>query len=410
MSVRSEPMNDVERVVVTGMGVVSPLGSTVDDFHEAMVAGTCGITEIEYPWPTAYKSLRAGQVQDANFDHDAERFGRASQFAIESSRQAVHNAGLELPVREPRRVGVVVGTAMGDATEVERDWQVVRCNPDNPPQALDIRMRLGNLSDRVANSLGTEGPRHLVATTCAAGNHAIAWSSDLLRSGAADIMVAIGADTIGYVDMLGFTRLLLQAPERCQPFDRHRKGTILSEGAGALVLETLAGAKKRGANIVAEVLGCGMSCDAAGPFASQVTNTRGLRVAFQRALRRARINPDAIQYVNAHGSATRLNDHKETVFLKEVLGDHAYKVPVSGIKGMLGHTQGAASLLEAIACVLSLNRNVAYPTINWETPDPNCDLDYVPNEAREHSMDIALSNAFGVGGNNAILILSRWGG
>ena len=401
-------MNQSERVVVTGMGVASPLASTVDAFHDAMVAGQCGIREVKYPWPTGYKVLHAGRVYECSLLDGEVGMGRASQLAIHSARQAWEDAGLNAASPNPRRAGVVVGTAMGDATEFEHDWQAFRSNRNAAHASGGRWMRIGNLVDRVATACDLEGPRHLAATTCAAGNHAIAWCSDLLLSGSADVMLAVGADTIGYVDILGFTRLLLQAPERCQPFDRHRKGTILSEGGGAIVLETLAGAKRRGATILAEVLGYGRSCDAAGPFASALENTRGMRVAFERAIARAGIAPDQIQYVSAHGSATRLNDHKETAFLKEVFGKRAYEVPVSGIKSMLGHAQGAASLLEAIACVLTLTRGVIYPTINLETADPHCDLDYVPNQARELTVDTILSNAFGVGGNNALLLLGRW--
>jgi len=405
-------MSAAERVVVTGMGVVSPIGVDIEAFHNALAMGMSGISGIQFPWPTAYKVLRAGRVMDFDLSYyvpDAPPMGRASQLAAASVKLALDNAGIELPIRRPDRAGLVVGTAMGDATEFEADWQAFRQHRVNGRPGPGW-MLLGNLAERVSDTFGLQGPSHLVATTCAAGNHAIAWSAELLNSGAADVMLAVGADTIGYVDTLGFTRLLLQAPERCQPFDRRRKGTILSEGAAAVVLEKVSAAKRRGADILAEIIGYGMSCDAAGPFASTVKDTRGMQVAFKRALRRAQISPEEIDHVSAHGSGTRLNDHKETVFLKEVLGEHAYEVPVSAIKAVLGHAQGAASLFEAVACVLTLNRGLIFPTMNYETPDPNCDLDYVPNQAREKRVDTILSNAFGVGGNNALVLFHRWNG
>jgi 3-oxoacyl-[acyl-carrier-protein] synthase II len=337
--------------------------------------------------------------------------GRASQLALASTRLALDHAGLVPPTARADRIGVIVGTALGDPPEFEADWQRFHeCDSPIPPTPGPVWMRPGNLAQRVSVTFGLEGPSHLVTSACAAGNHAIAWSAAILRAGKAEVMVAAGTDTVSYVGMLGFTRLLLQAPERCQPFDRHRKGTILSEGAAALALETLSGARRRGAPILAEVLGYGTSCDAAGPFSSCVSDTRGMRVAFERVVRQARISPDAIDLVSAHGSGTRLNDQKETLFLKQVLGQRAYQVPVSAIKGMLGHSQGAAALVEAVACVLTLTRRVMYPTINYETPDPQCDLDYIPNEARERDVKTILSNAFGVGGNNALVIFRRWDG
>ena len=407
-------MNATGRIVITGMGVVSPIGIGVEAFHRALAEGKSGISVMEFPWQTGYKVLRAGQVKDSElrvFHSDAPKMGRASELALAASKLALEEAGLDFPPRQANRIGLVAGTAMGDATELEEDWQRFHQNRDSCPNGdFPEWMRLGNLSDRVAAILGLEGPSHLVATTCSAGNHAIAWSTELLKSGAADVMLAVGADTIGFVDMLGFTRLLLQAPERCQPFDLHRKGTILSEGGAAVVLEALGAAKRRGAKILAEVAGYGLSCDAAGPFASSIQNTRGMRVAAERAFRSAQISPDQIDHVSAHGSATRLNDHKETVFLKEILGSHAYKVPINSIKSMLGHTQGAASLMEAIACVLTLSLGLIYPTTNYETPDATCDLDYVPNQAREQRVETILSDSFGVGGNNALVIFRRWEG
>ena len=401
-------MDGTEKIVITGMGLISPLANEVDAFHHALAAGKSGISVVEFPWETGYQVLRAGRVRDFELSHflpNPPRMGRASQLAVAATKLALQDAGLDFPPRRPDRVGLVVGTVLGDGDEFEATWQELRHGTQNGRYGEP--MRLGNLSGRLAESFGLEGPCHLVSTTCSAGNHAIAWSAEVLRSGAADVMLAVGADTIGFVDILGFCRLLLQAPERCQPFDLHRSGTLLAEGGAALAMETLSSARRRGAKILAEVAGYGLSCDAAGPFASRIEDIRGMRVAFERAVRSARISPGSIDHVSAHGTGTRLNDHKETLFLKEVLGPHAYEIPVNSIKSMLGHGQGAAALFQAIACVLTLEHGLIYPTTNYETPDPACDLDFVPNETRQQHVNTILSNSFGVGGNNALVIFRR---
>jgi 3-oxoacyl-[acyl-carrier-protein] synthase II len=394
--------HSAERVVVTGMGVVSPLAIGVEAFHSSLLGGRTGIVPFTPPWPTGYKSVRAGLV--VGFEAaGVPSCGRASQMALVASKQALDCAGIGVPVSRPERIGVVAATALGDAPEFET------CSDTgvNGNASVDW-MRIGSMADRVARAVGVEGPVQLVMTTCAAGNHAISWSASLLTAGAADAMLAVASDALGYVDLLGFCRLLLQAPERCQPFDLYRKGTVLAEGAAAVVLETLSTAESRGATVLAEILGSGESCDAAGPFASNLNDMRGMQLAFERAIRAAEISADEIDHVSAHGSGTKLNDRKETAFLKTVLGARAYKVPTSAIKSMLGHAQGAASMFEAIASILSLQHDCLYPTINYETPDPFCDLDYVPNCAREHRVRTIMSNAFGVGGNNSIVIFRRW--
>lgn len=404
-----------ERVVVTGLGVVSPLGVGLDSFHEGLSEGKNGISTLNLPWKTGYERNQAGIVHDfkppLTQSNDLRSCGRTTQLAITASKMALEQAGLQVG-GDATRVGVIVGTAMGQALEQEKNW-----NGNQSPGKFDLKAGKGRrtflprqMNDEIGAFFGFEGPNHLVTTTCAAGNHAIAWASDLIRTNVAEAMVAVGVDTIGYVDLLGFSRLLLQDPDCCRPFDLHRKGTILSEGAGALVLEPLHLAKQRGASILAEVAGCGLSCDAGGSFASKKGDVRSLEIAAEEAFREAQCGPDDIQYISAHGSGTRLNDAKETYFIKKVFGERAYRIPVSSIKSMLGHAQGAASSLEAIACVLSLQNNVVYPTINYQTPDPQCDLDYVPNQARECQLDTIMSNAFGIGGNNAIVILRRYTG
>jgi 3-oxoacyl-[acyl-carrier-protein] synthase II len=400
-----------ERIVITGMGVISPVGIGVDAFHRALVSGDNGISAIQTRNETGYKVVHAGVLK--NFDlrdyiPKAPCIGRASQLAVAACKLALEHAELN-PGQHPDRIGTVVGTTLGDALEFEEHWDSYR-QTKKPKNGRPYHewMRLGSLKDRIVEIFGIAGPSHLVTTNCAAGNHAIGWSWELLKSGDVDAMLAVAADTIGFVDVLGFCRLLLQAPERCQPFDLHRKGTILSEGSGALVLETLSSARRRGANILGEVMGHGESSDAGGAFASNIQDTRGMHVAFRHALRSAAISADQIDHVSAHGSGTRLNDAKETIFLKQIFGPRAYKIPVNSIKSMVGHAQGAAPMLEAVASVLTLNRHCIYPTVNYETPDPACDLDYVANYPREQQVNTILSNSFGIGGNNALVIFRRW--
>lgn len=407
-------MNSDDRVVVTGTGVVSPLGIGAENFHQSLSEGKSGISTISIPWDTGYKTNRAGVIKDFELSRfmeidNSETLGRTTRLALVACKMALEQAGFEKDAH-PGSLGVVVGTAMGEAMEIERTFEaysVVKGSGLDTETSGPL-LPCPNVHDGIAIIFGLEGPCHLVSTTCAAGNHAIAWASDLLKLGHAEAMLAVGADTIGYVDLLGFTRLLLQAPDCCQPFDLYRKGTILSEGAGAILLEPLALAKRRGAPILAEVAGYGLSSDAAGAFASKATDVRSLKIAAERALKQARCRPEDIHYISAHGTGTRLNDAKETHFMKVLLGEHAYRVPVSSIKSMLGHCQGAAPTLEAIACVLSFKHNLLYPTINYQTPDPECDLDYVPNQAREWHGDTIMSNSFGMGGNNAIIILKQW--
>jgi 3-oxoacyl-(acyl-carrier-protein) synthase len=316
-----------------------------------------------------------------------------------------------------------VGTTSGAALRWERDLERRLPAPSaegampagasddaqqQPAAAPDFAFAAPALHHFAAEQLQLTGPCQLVASTCASGNHALAWARDLLRVGAASAMLAVGADTIGHVVLQGFCRLLLQAPACIQPFDKHRKGTILAEGAGALLLERLSAARARGARIWAELAGCGLSCDEGGAFKGSVRDVDTLLRAGRAALRDAALAPEQIDYVSAHGSGTKLNDARETHFLHQLLGPHAASTPIGSLKSMLGHAQGAAASLEAIASVLSLHHDMLYPTINYRTPDPRCDLDCVPNHARRRRINTVLSNAFGLGGNNALVVLRRW--
>lgn len=384
---------DDQRVVITGLGVVSPLGNDVETFHRRLAAGECGTRQVTPRFPTGYRADHSGVVDE--LDAPADR--RTATLAETAARQALAHAAWT----EPVRCGVVLGTAMGEGLELEASLRAGDAFASRPIGGVP------RLHDTVADALALGGPSHLVATTCASGNHAADWARQIVLEGHVDAMLAVGADTVGWVDRLGFARLLLQAPERCRPFDKHRKGTILSEGAGAVVLERLDRARKRGAAPLAELAGCGLSCDAGGAFKSRREELGPLLSAAHAALDDAGLRPEAIDHISAHGSGTRLNDSRETLFAKALLGERAREVPISGLKSMLGHAQGAAASFELVAAVLTLQHDILFPTIGLETPDPDCDLDYVPNVARSMRVETILSNAFGVGGNNALAVVRR---
>ena len=301
-------MNADQRVVITGMGIVSPLGIGVTAYHQSLSQGRDGISALSFPWETGYMVNRAGLVKDFIPSEVAgdDQCPRTTQLAIAACRMALKEAGFE-GHRLLAKTGVIVGTAMGEALAQENIWRAEKQqhrlsqNNHNIPPMLPNHL----INGRIAAHLGLEGPSYLLTTTCASGNHAIAWASRLLKSGAADAMLAVGADTLSYVDILGVSRLLLQAPDRCRPFDLNRKGLVFSEGAGALLLEPLHRAKRRGAQILAEVAGHGLSCDAAGAFSGKVNQVGSLLKAAKEALREAKREPANIQYISAHVYTTK---------------------------------------------------------------------------------------------------------
>jgi 3-oxoacyl-[acyl-carrier-protein] synthase II len=407
---------ETARVVITGLGAVSPMGIGVGPLWEGLLAGRDALGELEGIDPAAYRTTRGGQVRGFDpapwFPADrpelARSMGRASQYAVAAARMALEHARLDLGTIAPRDAGVSVGTTVGECKVLEAiDDAWVREGPDAVPAWLARQYPSGAVPMNVARVLGLRGPNVMVPTACAAGNYAIGFALDAVREGRCKVMLAGGADPFSLTAFAGFNRLLACAPERVQPFDRNRKGMMVSEGAGILVLEDLAHAAARGAPILAEVLAVGISCDA-HHMTQPHPEGDGAAAATRRALAAAGIAPERVDYFSAHGTGTPANDRIETLAIKKVFGAHAHRLPVSSIKSMLGHSMGAASALEAIATVLALRDGVVPPTIHLEEPDPECDLDYVPNRAREHPVRIAVSNAYGFGGNNASLVLARW--
>lgn len=397
------------RVVITGLGVVSPIGVGTDSFWQSLIAGKNGIAPITAFDTSEYPCRSGGQVRDfvpeEHLSADAiKRMGEASQFAVASAKMAVKDAGLNGDI-VPERAGVVLGTTNGEVGVIERISELwIKDGYENINPQLIAQYPMHLISGNVASEFGFEGPIAMVPNACSAGNWAIGYATDLIESGVVDVVLAGGCDSLSRSAFVGFNRSLAMAPQMCQPFDKNRKGLMVSEGAAVLVLESLEHARRRGADIYAEVAGYGVSCDTyhiTGPH----PEGKGAIKATENALQASGLSPDDIDYVSAHGTGTKPNDKVETLAIKKVFGERARRIPVSSIKSMIGHTFGAASAIEAVACALTIRNGVLPPTINYFEPDAECDLDYVPNVARDHKVEALLSNSYAFGGNCAVLAL-----
>ena len=401
-----------ERIVVTGIGVVTPIGIGRAAFWDNLVAGRSGVGPIQSFDSTQYDVHIGAEVTafapSALSSDSAGHLSRSSQLAVAAARLAMADAGLP-PADASREdlVGVAMGTTMGESRLLETiDEQLVGGGLTSVSADLVTRYPCQSIAVHVAADIDATGPVIMLPTACAAGNYAIGYAFDVLRRRRATVMLAGGADAFSRIAVAGFARLAATAPEICQPFDRGRKGMVVGEGAAVLVLEPLSRAQARSAPVYAEVLGYGLGCDA---FHMTGSHPEGLGTvtAMQSAFRQASINAGDVDYVSAHGTGTPTNDRVETIAIKQVFGERAYDVPVSSIKSMIGHAMGAASAIEAAVCALTVAYGVIPPTINYVEPDPDCDLDYVPNTARDCRVDVALNNASAFGGNNAVLLLGR---
>lgn len=412
-------LTDQQRVVVTGMGAVSPVGNDVPSMWASLLAGRSGIGLITSIDTSQLKTKIGAEVKD--FDatlymerKDVRRSDRYTHFALAAASQAVVDANLAMEHEDPRRVGVIVGSGIGGVITMFEQYDVLRDRGPRRVSPFTVPSMLANsASGQVAISLGARGPNLVPVLACATGNAAIGEGFALIRRGVADVMVAGSAEAaICDLAMAGFEIMgALSAhnddPSRAsRPFDAARDGFIMGEGAGMVVLESLAHARARGARIYGEVLGYGLTADAYHPTAPRGDGL-GASEAMAMALAEARIEPQAVGYINAHGTSTPLGDAGETAAIKRIFGDHAYRLAVSSTKSMMGHLLGAAGAVEAIVCLKTLEEGVLPPTINYETPDPDCDLDYVPNTARQADVRVVLSNAFGFGGHNATLVFAK---
>ena len=400
---------ETERIVVTGLGLVTPVGHDRVSTWNALLEGTDGIGEVESFDTSQHSSHRGGEVK--GFDPgprfrklDPESMGRASRLAVSAAREAADDAGLLDAGYEAHRVGVAMGTTSGEPGQVEElddHWLGGSLGQLGPFAHL---YPSHVIAAHVAAELELEGVVTMLPAACAAGNYAVGFALDALRTGRADAMLAGGADAFSRITYTGFARLGAIAPEICQPFDRGRQGMMPGEAGAVLVLERESAARARGAKIYAVVAGYGLSCDAHHMTAAHPEGDGAAR-AMEQALRFSGLNADDVSYVSAHGTGTPTNDRLETKAVRRVFGDR--RVPVSSIKSMIGHTMGAASAIESAVCCLSVSEDRVPPTIHYEEPDPDCDVDCVPNEAREISVEAAMNNAYAFGGNNASVIFTK---
>jgi 3-oxoacyl-[acyl-carrier-protein] synthase II len=408
------------RVVITGLGVVTSLGRPVDRLWERLLAGDSGVGPINLFDVSGYRVQFAGEVpwdgaaEGVASPKELRRLDRFTQFAIAAAGDAVKDSGLEFDKEDPYRCGVVVGSGIGGLAEFEAQHErlltkgIEKVSPFTIPKLI-VNAASGHVSSRH----GIKGPNFAVATACASAANSIGEALRAIRYGDADVMVAGGSEAaLTPMGLAGFQNMRAlsfrsDAPQQAsRPFDADRDGFVLAEGAGIVVLEELEHARQRGAKIYGELRGYGSSGDA-GHITQPDEEGRGAARAMAMALEDAEMAPDRVGYINAHGTSTPLGDKAETKAIKKVFGEHARQLAVSSIKSHLGHSLGASGGIELVACAMTLERNVIPPTINLETPDPDCDLDYIPNQPREAVVDAVMSNSFGFGGHNASLVLSR---
>lgn len=413
-------MDKDRRVVVTGLGVISPVGNSVDEFWKSLIAGKSGVGRITQFDPAQHNSQIAGEVK--GFDpsayisaKDKRRMAKFVQYAVVAAHQAAADAQLNLGDEDPFQIGVLVGSGIGSLYTIQEQTKVLLEKGPSKISPFTIPMLIVNMaSGQIAISLGARGPNSAVATACASGAHAIGDAFRIIQRGDAEAMITGGTESavcetgVGAFCAMKALSTRNDQPERAsRPFDQDRDGFIMAEGAGVVILEGLEHARKRNAHIYAEIAGYGMSGDAYHMTAPD-PEAKGPVRAMSQALKDARLNLEQVSYINAHGTSTVLNDKVETLGIKKLFGDYAKKIPVSSTKSMTGHLLGAAGAVEFIACVLSIKNNIIAPTINYETPDPDCDLDYVPNRARQVQVDATLSNSLGFGGHNATLVIRRF--
>lgn len=406
----------LRRTVITGAGVISPLGHTLEDFWSGLTEGKSGIITVTRFDISNFPVKLAAEIND--FDPTsymppklADRTGRSSQFAIAAAKLAVENSHLKLDKEDAERIGVVVSSCVDTGVIGREAAKISAHGPRRVDPLIISRIGPHMAAAHVGILLGAKGPNLSVYTACASGAEALATAHDLIQQGYADVVIAGGTEAaIDSVPMAGLALMGALSrecdPHRApRPFDLNRDGFVYGEGAGLLVVESEAHARGRGATILAELAGTGRSYDA---FNEAAPNWETQALAMKLAITRAGINPEDVDYINAHGTGTRLNDAAETRAIKEVLGKKAYHTPVSSNKSMLGHIISAAGALESIASVLSIRDNIIPPTINYETQDPDCDLDYVPGKSREVEVNTCLKNSFGMGGQNCSLVFRRY--
>jgi 3-oxoacyl-[acyl-carrier-protein] synthase II len=413
-------MADKKRVVITGMGVVSPVGSGIEKFWKSLVEGKSGIRSITHFDAAQFDSRISGDVIDYDpLQHfnskDARNFSRFIQLAVVAAKEALADAKMDVRSLDAHRIGALIGSGIGSIRSAEEEYEkYLEKGPSRISPFFIPKMIINEASGQVSIMSGAKGPCTCVVTACATAANSIGDAFRMIQYGEVDAMIAGGTESATTIlGVGGFCALKAlskrnDAPEKAsRPFDLNRDGFVMGEGAGVVILESLEHAKKRGAKIYAEMCGYGRTADAYHTTAPEEGGEGAVR-AMQEAMKDAGVRPEQISYINAHGTSTYLNDKVETIAIKKTFGDYAKKVPISSTKSMTGHLLGAAGAVELQACILAIRDNLVPPTINLETPDPECDLDYVPNVARKMKVDVCLSNSLGFGGHNATLIVKRF--
>lgn len=409
-----------KRAVITGMGVISPVGSTLEDFWASLIQGKSGIGWVTRFDVNDMPTKVAGEVRDFEPTEwmdkkESRRMDRFAHFAVAAAKMAVKDAGLELTSADVERTGVVVGCGIGGVITFEEQKEVLMNKGPGRVSPFFVPMLISNMAaGHISIAFGLEGPSLTVVTACASATNAIGEGMKMIQRGEADVVLCGGTEApLTQLAYAGFCSMKAMSNEKenpavaSRPFDKRRSGFVMGEGAGILVLESLEHAQAREARIYAEMAGYGSSSDAYH-ITSPVPGGKGAARAMSRALTDAGMEPGEISYINAHGTSTDANDAIETEAIKTVFGEKAYQLPISSTKSMTGHLMGAAGAIEAIVCALTIGRGVIPPTINYGEPDPECDLDYVPNTAREQEVEVAMSNTFGFGGHNATIILKKF--
>ncbi|HDL04131.1 MAG: beta-ketoacyl-[acyl-carrier-protein] synthase II [Candidatus Zixiibacteriota bacterium] len=410
------------RTVVTGMGAVTPLGSTLNEYWQALLKGECGIDTITRFDVADYPSKVAAEV--SGFDpadfldkKESRRMDLSEQYAVAASQMAIGDSGLDLESIDPFRAGVIIASGIGGIGTFEKQHEILlKSGPGRVSPFFIPMMIIDMCAGLVAMRFGFRGANYATVSACSSSSHALLDAFKIIQRGDADVMIAGGTEaTITPTALAGFcsARALStrndEPKKSSRPFDKDRDGFVMGEGAGILILESLESAKARGARIYAEIIGAGMTCDA-HHMTAPIPDGSGAKMAMVHAIKDAGLKPDDIQYINSHGTATGLGDPAETKAIKAVFGERAYKIPINSTKSMVGHLLGAGGAIELIASIMSLQDGILHPTINLDNPDPECDLDYVPHNARELEFDTFLSNSFGFGGHNVTLAGRRFNG
>ena len=403
-------MSEID-VIVTGMGIVCAIGEDKDSFWHALSKARCGIGTVDLFDVSGYRSRIGGQVKNVDFftrlsARECRRLGRCGMLGLWAAQEALTEAKIMEQDLPPERIAVVMGAGAGGVFEAERYRRQLYEGKLRLRPSLLMPFPACNLTDAIANFYGFRGPRSTIATACSSSATAIGYGADLIRSGQADVVIAGGAESLSELTFSGFNALRSVDRSTCRPFDKHREGLVLGECGSILVLESRRRAEAHGISGYAQVLGYGICADAYH-MTSPDPQGDGAERSMANALKSAGVSPEAVDYINAHGTGTPINDRVETIAIKRFFGKKSESIPVSSVKSALGHCLGAAGAVEAVATILALYHGVLPPTLNYQEPDPDCDLDYVPNEVRVADIQVALSNSFAFGGNNTTLVFRK---